>query len=171
VKTNVRNHYRRNETDPCRGTTNGVRRTQGDWTSRLDLRRDHGRYLDRSVRVSLTVLGTSAEGGDCGEVGRGNRVNGIAASNRPLGLEAAAGKNPVSHVGKIYTLHPAAGEDVKVMGYRLDRELTQSDPQLLEQSSHRQVRRPPKSMTECPSFSKSLTFRAGSSLRHLQLVR
>lgn len=52
----------------------------------------------------LTVLGTSAEGGDCGQVGRGNKVNGVISLNRPMGTEAAAGKNPVSHVGKIYTL-------------------------------------------------------------------
>jgi S-adenosylmethionine synthetase len=51
----------------------------------------------------LTVLGTSAEGGDCGQVGRGNRINGLISLNRPLGAEAVAGKNPVSHVGKIYT--------------------------------------------------------------------
>jgi S-adenosylmethionine synthetase len=51
----------------------------------------------------LTVLGTSAEGGDCGQVGRGNRVNGVIPLNRPISTEAAAGKNPVSHVGKIYT--------------------------------------------------------------------
>ena len=52
----------------------------------------------------LTVLGTSAEGADCGEVGRGNRVNGVIALNRPMGTEAAAGKNPVAHVGKIYNI-------------------------------------------------------------------
>jgi S-adenosylmethionine synthetase len=52
----------------------------------------------------LTVLGTSAEGGDCGQVGRGNRVNGVIPLNRPISNEAAAGKNPVSHVGKIYSL-------------------------------------------------------------------
>ncbi|MDH5783339.1 MAG: methionine adenosyltransferase [Candidatus Bathyarchaeota archaeon] len=52
--------------------------------------------------VYLTVLGTSAEAGDSGQVGRGNRVNGIIPLNRPLCSEAAAGKNPVSHVGKIY---------------------------------------------------------------------
>ncbi|MDR3402273.1 MAG: methionine adenosyltransferase [Chthoniobacter sp.] len=52
----------------------------------------------------LTVLGTSAEGGDCGQVGRGNKVNGLISLNRPIGTEAVAGKNPVSHVGKIYTL-------------------------------------------------------------------
>jgi S-adenosylmethionine synthetase len=49
-------------------------------------------------------LGTSAENADSGEVGRGNQVNGIIALNRPRGSEAAAGKNPVSHVGKIYSV-------------------------------------------------------------------
>ncbi len=52
----------------------------------------------------LTVLGTSAESGDSGQVGRGNRVNGIIPLNRPVSSEAAAGKNPVSHVGKIYNV-------------------------------------------------------------------
>ena len=50
----------------------------------------------------LTVLGTSAEGGDSGQVGRGNNVIGVIPLNRPISSEAAAGKNPVSHVGKIY---------------------------------------------------------------------
>jgi S-adenosylmethionine synthetase len=59
----------------------------------------------------LTVLGTSAEGGDGGQVGRGNRVNGIIPFNRPQTTEAAAGKNPVNHVGKIYNIlsHEIAG--------------------------------------------------------------
>jgi len=52
--------------------------------------------------VYLTVLGTSADGADSGQVGRGNKVNGVISLNRPIGTEAAAGKNPVSHVGKIY---------------------------------------------------------------------
>ena len=52
----------------------------------------------------LTVLGTSAESGDGGQVGRGNRVNGLITFNRPQSLEAAAGKNPVNHVGKIYNV-------------------------------------------------------------------
>jgi S-adenosylmethionine synthetase len=54
--------------------------------------------------VYLSVTGTSAESGDSGQIGRGNRVNGVIAVNRPMGTEAAAGKNPVSHVGKIYTI-------------------------------------------------------------------
>lgn len=54
--------------------------------------------------IYLSVLGTSAEDADAGEVGRGNQVNGLIALNRPRGSEAAAGKNPVSHVGKIYNV-------------------------------------------------------------------
>jgi S-adenosylmethionine synthetase len=54
--------------------------------------------------VFLTVSGTSAEAGDDGEVGRGNRVNGLITPGRPMTLEAAAGKNPVTHVGKLYNV-------------------------------------------------------------------
>ena len=54
--------------------------------------------------VYLTVTGTSAESGDDGEVGRGNRINGLISPYRPMNMEAAAGKNPVSHVGKLYNI-------------------------------------------------------------------
>ncbi len=54
--------------------------------------------------VYLTVTGTSAEMGDDGSVGRGNRSNGLITPNRSMSLEATSGKNPVSHVGKIYNL-------------------------------------------------------------------
>jgi S-adenosylmethionine synthetase len=37
-------------------------------------------------------------------VGRGNRVNGLITMNRPMSTEAAAGKNAMSHVGKIYNV-------------------------------------------------------------------
>src|SRR5258708_4743785 len=52
----------------------------------------------------LSLLGTSAKDGDSGQVGRGNRVNGLISLNRPSSAEAAAGKNPVSHVGKLYNV-------------------------------------------------------------------
>ncbi len=52
----------------------------------------------------LTVTGTSAEHGDDGATGRGNRVNGLITPFRPMSIEATAGKNPVSHVGKIYNV-------------------------------------------------------------------
>lgn len=72
--------------------------------------------LDREGRgmggIYVTVTGTSAEDADSGQVGRGNRVNGIIPLNRPVSSEAAAGKNPVSHVGKIYNVlsHRIANE-------------------------------------------------------------
>jgi S-adenosylmethionine synthetase len=74
----------------------------------------HYNTLDQKGRglggVYLSLLGTSAEDADSGQVGRGNRVNGLISMNRPMGTEAAAGKNPVSHVGKIYNVlaHKAA---------------------------------------------------------------
>ncbi len=68
----------------------------------------HLNTLDDPVRglggMYLTVLGTSAESADGGEVGRGNPACGVISLNRPVSNEAAAGKNPVSHVGKIYNL-------------------------------------------------------------------
>jgi len=54
--------------------------------------------------VYLTATGLSGEAGDDGQVGRGNRINGLITPYRPMSLEAAAGKNPVSHVGKIYNV-------------------------------------------------------------------
>lgn len=59
--------------------------------------------LDESD-LYLTVTGLSAEMGDDGQVGRGNRVNGLITPGRPMSLEAAAGKNPVAHVGKLYNV-------------------------------------------------------------------
>jgi len=58
----------------------------------------------KNKEVYLTVTGTSAEMGDDGNTGRGNRVNGLITPNRFMSLEATAGKNPVSHVGKIYNV-------------------------------------------------------------------
>jgi len=50
----------------------------------------------------LTVLGTSADSADSGQVGRGNMASRVISPSRPAGSEATAGKNPVSHIGKIY---------------------------------------------------------------------
>ncbi len=70
----------------------------------------------------LTVLGTSADSGDSGEVGRGNRVNGLISLNRPFCSEAAAGKNPVSHVGKIYN----------ALTYKIARDVYEQVPEVEE---------------------------------------
>ncbi|PSP93059.1 S-adenosylmethionine synthetase [Halobacteriales archaeon QS_4_62_28] len=74
-------------------------------------------YTDRDVTVHvntaddyddgaiyLTTTGTSAEQGDDGSVGRGNRANGLITPNRPMSMEATSGKNPINHIGKIYNL-------------------------------------------------------------------
>ena len=52
----------------------------------------------------LTVTGLSWENGDDGSVGRGNRNTGLITPYRPMSLEAVAGKNPVTHVGKLYNI-------------------------------------------------------------------
>ena len=54
--------------------------------------------------IYLTVTGVSAEQGDDGSVGRGNRANGLITPNRSMSMEASSGKNPVNHIGKIYNL-------------------------------------------------------------------
>jgi len=59
---------------------------------------------DTEESAYLTVTGTSAESGDDGQVGRGNRASGLITPYRPMTLEAVAGKNPVSHVGKVYSI-------------------------------------------------------------------
>jgi S-adenosylmethionine synthetase len=74
-------------------------------------------YTDRDVTVHvntaddydegaiyLTTTGLSAEQGDDGSVGRGNRANGLITPNRPMSMEATSGKNPINHIGKIYNL-------------------------------------------------------------------
>ena len=64
---------------------------------------NHADNIDRGD-VYLTVSGTSAEGGDDGETGRGNRANGLISPYRPMTMEAVAGKNPLTHVGKLYNV-------------------------------------------------------------------
>jgi S-adenosylmethionine synthetase len=59
---------------------------------------------DAESSLYLTVTGCSGEAGDDGQVGRGNRVNGLITPYRPMSLEAPAGKNPLTHVGKLYNI-------------------------------------------------------------------
>ncbi|PHM45581.1 S-adenosylmethionine synthase [Xenorhabdus miraniensis] len=50
----------------------------------------------------MTALGSAADTGDVGVVGRGNRLNGLITPMRPMSIEAPCGKNPIDHTGKIY---------------------------------------------------------------------
>ncbi len=69
----------------------------------VDVRVNTGDNYENGI-VYLTVTGTSAENGDDGSVGRGNRCNGLITPNRPMSMEATSGKNPVNHIGKIYNI-------------------------------------------------------------------
>lgn len=70
----------------------------------------------------LTVTGTSAEHGDDGATGRGNRACGLITPMRRMSLEATAGKNPVSHVGKLYN----------VLAYRIAERIIKEVPKVRE---------------------------------------
>lgn len=72
----------------------------------------------------LTVTGLSAEHGDDGQVGRGNRVNGLITPQRTMSLEAAAGKNAVAHVGKLYN----------VLAFEAARAIARAEPSIDEVS-------------------------------------
>jgi S-adenosylmethionine synthetase len=78
----------------------------------------------------LTLTGTSAEDADSGQVGRGNRANGLIAFSRPTGGEAAAGKNPVAHAGKVYS----------VLSHRLARLIHGRCPEITEVYVHMAAR-------------------------------
>lgn len=72
---------------------------------------------DQGDNIYLTVTGTSAEMGDDGMTGRGNRFNGLITPGRPMTIEAPAGKNPVNHVGKVYNiLAQRMAEDIADLG-------------------------------------------------------
>jgi S-adenosylmethionine synthetase len=76
--------------------------------------------------VYLTVTGTSVENADSGQVGRGNRANGLIAFSRPGGNEAAPGKNASAHAGKIYS----------VLSHRLAEQIQRGAPGLVEVCVH-----------------------------------
>jgi S-adenosylmethionine synthetase len=131
---------------------------------------DAGRVLGRlDVHVNeadldpggayLTLTGSSAEAGDDGQVGRGNRVGGLITPHRPMSLEAACGKNPLGHVGKLYhaiawdaceailALHGVEGVTVRLLsriGRPVDRPVAaqvevagEPDPETLDEARHR----------------------------------
>jgi S-adenosylmethionine synthetase len=84
---------------------------------------NHGDIPDLNEQgLFLTVTGTSAENGDDGSVGRGNRVSGLITPGRPMSMEAASGKNPINHVGKIYN----------ILSFRIADEILKQVPEVKE---------------------------------------
>lgn len=88
-----------------------------DYREKRAALREHARELSGAAEVEvnnaddfsrgaiyLTVTGTSAEAGDDGQAGRGNRPSGLITPYRPMTMESVAGKNPVSHLGKLYNV-------------------------------------------------------------------
>ena len=72
----------------------------------LDFR--HAGGCGRNARCNpsinnLSLTGSAIESGDEGVVGRGNRYNGVIPFTRHMSMESCCGKNPVYHVGKLYT--------------------------------------------------------------------
>lgn len=75
----------------------------GDEKINFKLEINTGDDYDRGV-LYLTCTGLSQEMGDDGSVGRGNRCNGLITPYRPMSMEATSGKNPITHIGKIYNV-------------------------------------------------------------------
>ncbi len=84
--------------------TNWIKEIASEYTERqVEINVNTADDYERGC-VYLTVTGTSAEQGDDGSVGRGNRCNGLITPCRPMSMEASSGKNPINHVGKIYNI-------------------------------------------------------------------
>jgi len=58
-------------------------------------------YSREEDGIYLTVTGLSAEQGDDGNPGRGNRLNGLITPQKVMSLESIAGKN-IFHPGRLY---------------------------------------------------------------------
>lgn len=70
----------------------------------------------------LTVIGSALDYGEEGISGRGNRCRGLISSMRSSTVESVYGKNPVYHVGKVYSL--IAQEISRQIGIHFDCETT-----------------------------------------------
>ncbi|MFH1285134.1 MAG: methionine adenosyltransferase, partial [Candidatus Micrarchaeota archaeon] len=103
--------------------------------------------------VYITLTGLSCEQGDDGSVGRGNRVNGLITPGRPMSLEAAAGKNPVNHVGKIYN----------VLAFEIAKDLVKAYPQI-EQCSVSLLAQIGKSIDQPAVAGVEINMKKGESL-------
>jgi len=99
----------------------------------VDITLNHADHLESEDASDyyLTVTGLSMENGDDGSVGRGNRVNGLITPFRPMSMEAASGKNPVTHVGKLYNV--LANEIANAIADEAGEELSEVRVRLMSQ--------------------------------------
>lgn len=92
-------HYAVKNIDEYAGVINGLHRYlseryQGAIWFEINSDMQFGNYW-------LTRYGSSIENGDCGQVGRGNRLNGLITPMSAMTLEAYHGKNRTNHTGRI----------------------------------------------------------------------
>ncbi|MDF3290299.1 methionine adenosyltransferase [Streptomyces silvisoli] len=97
---------------------------------------------DRNGRPYLTALGSVADTGDVGVVGRGNRLNGLITPMRSMSIEAPAGKNPLDHTGKLYGIlaHRLAAQIHQAIGVPVETHIFTSKEAPLDQPDEVVVR-------------------------------
>jgi S-adenosylmethionine synthetase len=97
---------------------------------------------DRNGRPYLTALGSVADTGDVGVVGRGNRLNGLITPMRPMSIEAPAGKNPLDHTGKLYGVlaHVLADHISKTVGKSVEMHIMTSKEAPLDRPDEVMIR-------------------------------
>ncbi len=96
-------HYKSVIEEMYQKVTDNALKVIGDEDINFKLDINTGDDYDRGVYY-LTCTGLSQEMGDDGSVGRGNRCNGLITPYRPMSMEATSGKNPITHIGKIYNV-------------------------------------------------------------------
>ncbi len=96
-------HYQSVIEEMYQKVTDNALKVIGDEDINFKLDINTGDDYDRGVYY-LTCTGLSQEMGDDGSVGRGNRCNGLITPYRPMSMEATSGKNPITHIGKIYNV-------------------------------------------------------------------
>lgn len=122
---------------------------------------------DDNEQYYLTVLGSVADTGDVGVVGRGNRINGLITPMRSMSIEAPAGKNPFDHTGKIYgyLAHKLADELYNILGKPVEVNIFTSKEAKLDEPEHVSVK-----IKEWTSNSKEIDLVEGVVKKYLQNI-
>ena len=141
-----------------------LRARSGDTDSCFEDFLVHFNNLDTRDRgmagIYLSVIGTSAEDADSGQVGRGNRANGLISFSRPLTTEAAAGKNPLSHAGKIYS----------VLSHVLAKKVCETAPDAIREAYVMLVSRIGMEVNRPAAVSVKVRLRRGAHVRDVSSV-
>jgi len=82
-----------------------MEKTDGDYNIKLYINSQDEmiKNKEKGRGFYFVISGSALDSGEEGAVGRGNKSRGVIPSMRMYGMEAICGKNPVYHVGKVYT--------------------------------------------------------------------